>query len=71
MSSLSVPALAGSFRSSSSVWRDEGAHRRRATEPGGQCMELYPDKPIYYIPAIPARDVQDLVALDEQIEPFV
>ena len=40
-------------------------------EPGGQCTELYPDKPIYDIPAIPVLNAQELVdALMEQIEPF-
>ena len=40
-------------------------------EPGGQCSELYPDKPIYDIPAIPVLNAQDLVdALLKQIEPF-
>ena len=40
-------------------------------EPGGQCTELYPDKPIYDIPAIPVLNAQDLVdALLKQIEPF-
>ena len=40
-------------------------------EPGGQCTELYPDKPIYDIPAIPVLNAQDLVdALMQQIEPF-
>ena len=40
-------------------------------EPGGQCAELYPDKPIYDIPAIPVLNAQELVdALLEQIEPF-
>jgi thioredoxin reductase (NADPH) len=40
-------------------------------KPGGQCTELYPDKPIYDIPAIPVCDAQDLVArLMKQIEPF-
>jgi len=39
--------------------------------PGGQCSELYPDKPIYDIPAIPVLNAQDLVdALMKQIEPF-
>ncbi|MXY51282.1 MAG: NAD(P)/FAD-dependent oxidoreductase [Gammaproteobacteria bacterium] len=39
--------------------------------PGGQCAELYPDKPIYDIPAIPVCDAQELVdALMKQIEPF-
>jgi len=40
-------------------------------KPGGQCTELYPDKPIYDIPAIPVCDAQDLVTrLMKQIEPF-
>ncbi len=39
--------------------------------PGGQCSELYPDKPIYDIPAIPVLNAQELVdALLKQIEPF-
>ena len=39
--------------------------------PGGQCIELYPDKPIYDIPAIPVCDARDLVdQLLEQIDPF-
>jgi len=39
--------------------------------PGGQCTELYPDKPIYDIPAIPMCDAQELVnRLREQIDPF-
>ena len=38
---------------------------------GGQCIELYPDKPIYDIPAIPVCDARDLVnRLMRQIEPF-
>lgn len=38
---------------------------------GGQCAELYPDKPIYDIPAIPVCSAQELVdRLMEQIEPF-
>ncbi len=40
-------------------------------KPGGQCTELYPDKPIYDIPAIPICDAQELVdRLLKQIEPF-
>ncbi len=40
-------------------------------EPGGQCSKLYPDKPIYDIPAIPVLNAQELVdALLEQIVPF-
>ena len=39
--------------------------------PGGQCKELYPDKPIYDIPAIPVCGAQELVdRLMEQIDPF-
>lgn len=38
---------------------------------GGQCAELYPDKPIYDIPAIPVCTGQELVdRLMEQIRPF-
>ncbi len=38
---------------------------------GGQCAELYPDKPIYDIPGIPVCDAQELVdRLMEQIKPF-
>jgi len=38
---------------------------------GGQCTELYPDKPIYDIPGIPVCTGQGLVdSLLEQIEPF-
>ena len=38
---------------------------------GGQCTELYPDKPIYDIPAIPMCGAQELVdRLMEQINPF-
>jgi thioredoxin reductase (NADPH) len=39
--------------------------------PGGQCAELYPDKPIYDIPAIPMCGAQELVdRLLQQIKPF-
>jgi thioredoxin reductase (NADPH) len=38
---------------------------------GGQCAELYPEKPIYDIPALPTVSGQGLVeALMEQIKPF-
>lgn len=40
-------------------------------KPGGQCAELYPEKPIYDIPAWPVISGQDLTdRLMEQIEPF-
>ena len=39
--------------------------------PGGQCAELYPDKPIYDIPALPVVSGQELTdRLMEQIKPF-
>ena len=38
---------------------------------GGQCIELYPDKPIYDIPAMPATTGRELTAsLLKQIAPF-
>lgn len=38
---------------------------------GGQCVELYPDKPIYDIPAVPVCTGRELTdALLKQIEPF-
>jgi thioredoxin reductase (NADPH) len=38
---------------------------------GGQCAELYPEKPIYDIPGIPMTSAQGLVdALMEQTKPF-
>jgi thioredoxin reductase (NADPH) len=40
-------------------------------EPGGQCTELYPDKPIYDIPAVPVCTGAELTqSLLEQIRPF-
>lgn len=39
--------------------------------PGGQCTELYPEKPIYDIPALPVVTGQQLTdQLMEQIKPF-
>jgi len=39
--------------------------------PGGQCAELYPEKPIYDIPGVPFQTGQEHVdALIKQIEPF-
>ena len=38
---------------------------------GGQCIELYPDKPIYDIPAVPACSGRELIErLQQQIRPF-
>ncbi len=40
-------------------------------EVGGQCIELYPDKPIYDIPAIPVCTGRELIGnLLKQIDPF-
>jgi thioredoxin reductase (NADPH) len=40
-------------------------------KPGGQCAELYPEKPIYDIPALPVCTGQELTdRLMEQIAPF-
>ena len=39
--------------------------------PGGQCAELYPEKPIYDIPALPVVTGQELTdRLMQQIKPF-
>ena len=40
-------------------------------QPGGQCIELYPKKPIYDIPAYPEIIASNLIEkLLEQIKPF-
>ncbi len=40
-------------------------------KPGGQCAELYPEKPIYDIPGVPIQTAQEHVdALLKQIKPF-
>lgn len=40
-------------------------------EPGGQCIALYPDKPIYDIPGVPMCTGRELVGrLLEQVAPF-
>jgi thioredoxin reductase (NADPH) len=40
-------------------------------QPGGQCTELYPDKPIYDIPALPICGAQELIdRLLAQAKPF-
>ena len=40
-------------------------------KPGGQCAELYPEKPIYDIPGLPIVTGQELTdRLLEQIKPF-
>ena len=46
-------------------------HLIDASQPGGQCAEIYPKKPIYDIPAYPSILAHDLVdKLMEQISPF-
>ena len=38
---------------------------------GGQCAELYPDKPIFDIPGVPYQTAEEHIdALLEQIKPF-
>ena len=38
---------------------------------GGQCTALYPDKPIYDIPALPSVKAEKLLLnLKKQIDPF-
>jgi thioredoxin reductase (NADPH) len=51
---------------------DIGAHLVDVLDkPGGQCAELYPEKPIYDIPAVPVVTGQGLTdALMTQIKPF-
>jgi thioredoxin reductase (NADPH) len=40
-------------------------------QPGGQCTELYPDKPIYDIPALPVCGAAELIdRLMQQAKPF-
>jgi len=40
-------------------------------KPGGQCAELYPEKPIYDIPGLPVVTGQELTdRLMQQIKPF-
>lgn len=40
-------------------------------QPGGQCIELYPDKPIYDIPGIPRSTGRELTqSLLQQVAPF-
>ena len=39
--------------------------------PGGQCTELYPEKPIYDIPGLPVVSGQELTdKLMQQVKPF-
>lgn len=39
--------------------------------PGGQCIELYPDKPIYDVPGVPVCTGRELVdRLQQQLRPF-
>ena len=41
------------------------------TKPGGQCVEIYPNKPIYDIPAVPECTGEELTKrLLDQIKPF-
>ena len=41
------------------------------SRPGGQCIELYPEKPIYDIPGVPSQTAREHIdALVEQAKPF-
>jgi len=72
MPSSSAPARSACFRCSSSACSEIKAHVIDSLAyPGGQCVELYPDKPIYDIPAVPVCTGQELTDnLLKQIEPF-
>ena len=62
----------GCSRSSSSACSGINAHIIDSlAQVGGQCTELYPDKPIYDIPALPICGAQELIdRLLEQAKPF-
>ena len=75
-SSSSAPALAACSRCSSSASSASApTSSTRWPTPGGQCTELYPDKPIYDIPALPVCGAQELVdrlhAADQALPPHV
>jgi hypothetical protein len=72
MPSSSAPAPWACSRSSSSAcWRSRPTSSTALAYPGGQCIELYPDKPIYDIPAVPVCTGKELTDnLLKQIEPF-
>ncbi len=72
MRSSSAPARSGCSRCLSSGLLEIKAHVVDSLpEVGGQCTELYPDKPIYDIPAIPVCSGKELTdALLNQIKPF-
>ena len=72
MPSSWAPARSACSRCSSSGLLEIKAHVIDALGyPGGQCVELYPDKPIYDIPAVPVCTGQELTDnLLRQIEPF-
>ena len=72
MPSSSAPARSACSRCSSSACSKS---RRTSIDSlayaGGQCIELYPDKPIYDIPAVPVCTGKELTDnLLKQIEPF-
>ena len=72
MQSSSAPARSGCSRYLNSGLLEIKAHVVDSLpEVGGQCTELYPDKPIYDIPAIPVCSGKELTdALLNQIKPF-
>ena len=71
MPSSSAPGPSACSRCSNWACWDQGPRDRFAAGLGGQCVELYPDKPIYDIPAVPVCTGQELTDnLLKQIEPF-
>ena len=72
MPSSSAPARSGLFQVFELGLLEIKAHIIDSLAyPGGQCIELYPDKPIYDIPAVPVCTGKELTDnLLKQIEPF-
>ena len=70
--SSSAPEPVGLFQCSSSGCSRSKAHIIDSLPyAGGRCIELYPDKPIYDIPAVPVCTGKELTDnLLKQIEPF-
>ena len=69
-SSARVPSACSRY-SSSVCSASRRMSSTRSRQPGGQCTELYPDKPIYDIPALPVCGAQELIdRLLAQAKPF-
>ena len=69
--SSSALAPSGCSRSSSSACSKSGAHVIDSLpHVGGQCVELYPDKPIYDLPGLPVHRRELAERLLQQTRPF-